>query len=423
MKNCLITFIYCIIALSIFSLVSCETNRRASNQNVAFLYKKEAPAFNPEYSVIHINDTLSELFFKIPSNQVLYARVNSASPFAADVRVAYRVFDDFDAHLIYDTASIILHDVENYDLLRDLAGSIKFRAMQGLNYVLEVTTTDLNRGRFRKSYITVEKTNFNNRHNFFVREAESGLPAFRSHVKGKMILSYIQPSREKVYVRYYNREFGIAPPPFALVNPRPFEYRADSLFEVPLTAGTAFLDFSRPGFYHIQADTMFNRDGYTLFNFNGTFPEVRTIDEMAAPLRYLTSKTEFEEITNAPNKKEAIDRFWLNAAGNPDRARELISIFYNRVQDSNFHFTSFIEGWKTDRGMIYIIFGPPNVLYKTSETESWIYGEDQNMMSLTFNFTRVENPFSDNDFSLDRSVIYKNNWHRAVDTWRQGRVF
>ncbi|MBA3900946.1 MAG: GWxTD domain-containing protein [Bacteroidetes bacterium] len=412
-----------LLPLFLISITSCEPARRASNQNVAFLYKKEAPVFNPEYTVVHVNDSLSELLFKIPSNQVLYARPNSGMPFAAQVKVSYRVFDDFDAHIIYDTASIIMNDIENFDLLKDLVGNIRFRANQGMNYVLEVTMADINRNRSRKQFINVEKANNNSRHNFIAKDLETNIPAFGNLVKNKMSLQYAFPHREHLYIRYYNRDFGIAPPPFAMVSPRPFEYRADSVFMLHLENQKAILDFNQKGFYHIQVDTLMNRNGYTLFNFNSTFPEIKSVDEMISPLRYITSKSEHEAMANATNKKEALDQFWINAAGNPERARELISIFYNRVQDANLHFSSFIEGWKTDRGMIYIIFGPPNVLYKTSDTESWIYGEDQNMMSLTFNFMNIENPFTDNDYSLDRSVIYKNNWHRAVDTWRQGRVF
>ncbi len=30
---------------------------------------------------------------------------------------------------------------------------------------------------------------------------------------------------------------------------------------------------------------------------------------------------------------------------------------------------------------------------------------------------------SNNDFYLQRSTIYKNNWYTAVDIWRQGRIY
>ena len=120
------------------------------------------------------------------------------------------------------------------------------------------------------------------------------------------------------------------------------------------------------------------------------------------------------------NIKKEIDKFWIKNAGNPDRARVIIRKYYNRVQDANAMFTSYHEGWKTDRGMIYIVYGPPNVVYRSSHHETWIYGEVGNMLSVNFKFLKVKNPFTDNDYSLtDKSPIYKDGWYNAIDTWRR----
>jgi hypothetical protein len=62
-------------------------------------------------------------------------------------------------------------------------------------------------------------------------------------------------------------------------------------------------------------------------------------------------------------------------------------------------------------------------VYKSSVSESWTYGSPSNALSLNFLFTKVNNPFSDNDFTLNRSPIYEGFWYRAVDVWRQGRVY
>ncbi|MPN51542.1 hypothetical protein SDC9_199190 [bioreactor metagenome] len=87
--------------------------------------------------------------------------------------------------------------------------------------------------------------------------------------------------------------------------------------------------------------------------------------------------------------------------------------------NANRLFTSYTEGWQTDRGMIYIVFGPPNIVYRSDDTESWIYGEENNFFSITFTFNKVKNIFCDNDYILQRAPVYKDNWFRAVDIWRQ----
>ncbi|HCA83184.1 MAG TPA: GWxTD domain-containing protein, partial [Flavobacteriales bacterium] len=80
-------------------------------------------------------------------------------------------------------------------------------------------------------------------------------------------------------------------------------------------------------------------------------------------------------------------------------------------------------GWKTDRGMIYLIFGEPAFIDRTTDSETWIYGDRFSTASLRFNFLKIQNPFSDNDFLLQRMPVYKPEWYKAVDVWRSGRVY
>jgi hypothetical protein len=93
------------------------------------------------------------------------------------------------------------------------------------------------------------------------------------------------------------------------------------------------------------------------------------------------------------------------------------------VRDANRLFTSYTEGWRTDRGMIFIVFGAPHTLYRNATSETWIYGQPGNPVSLSFTFNMVYNPFTPNDFTLSRSPIYESNWHQAVSIWRQGRAY
>ena len=101
----------------------------------------------------------------------------------------------------------------------------------------------------------------------------------------------------------------------------------------------------------------------------------------------------------------------------------MIRKYYNRMQDANLYFTSYLEGWKTDRGMIYLIYGTPNTIIRNANSETWTYGEENNINSLQYTFSRVDNPFTDNDFTLERSGVYKQSWYVAVDIWRQGRTY
>ena len=90
---------------------------------------------------------------------------------------------------------------------------------------------------------------------------------------------------------------------------------------------------------------------------------------------------------------------------------------------ANFYFTADRQGWKTDRGMVYIIFGPPNNLYKTGDEETWVYFRKRGAPTLEFLFLREPSPFTNNLFELERDDALNYQWKRAVDSWRTGKPY
>jgi GWxTD domain-containing protein len=173
--------------------------------------------------------------------------------------------------------------------------------------------------------------------------------------------------------------------------------------------------------YHIQVDP-YKPGGLSLFNFGDNYPRVATVADMIGPMAYLASSVEFNELANQTNKKLAVDNFWLESAGNVQTARELIRVYYNRVFFANYFFTSYKEGWKTDRGMMFIVYGPPNILTKKGDTEIWVYYRKKSREPLQFTFTRHTSPYTQNDFLLERNFV-TSMWVQAVRDWRSGKIF
>lgn len=84
--------------------------------------------------------------------------------------------------------------------------------------------------------------------------------------------------------------------------------------------------------------------------------------------------------------------------------------------------------------MIYIIYGPPDKVYKTPEGENWGYKKSVIKSSwggrysvkedyLFFNFKKVDSTYSDNDFYLSRNETLVTYWDKAIGSWRKGVVF
>ncbi|MCU0371130.1 MAG: GWxTD domain-containing protein, partial [Bacteroidales bacterium] len=191
------------------------------------------------------------------------------------------------------------------------------------------------------------------------------------------------------------------------------------MFHIPLMNGESeWITLDKPGFYHFRTDTA-SREGLTLFRFHEGFPDITTAEELRYPLRYITTRKEFDSLMSNPQVKAAVDDFWLKTAREPERAKILIQKYYSNVEDANRYFTSYLEGWKTDRGLIYIVFGKPDYVYRGKGTEEWLYGEPQNRNSLRYTFVKVNNPFTDNDYMLLRSPTLKDSWFITVQSWRR----
>jgi GWxTD domain-containing protein len=60
-------------------------------------------------------------------------------------------------------------------------------------------------------------------------------------------------------------------------------------------------------------------------------------------------------------RESFIEDFWRRRDPDPDtEENEYKEEYYERIAYANEHFASGIPGWKTDRGRIYIMYGPPN---------------------------------------------------------------
>lgn len=69
----------------------------------------------------------------------------------------------------------------------------------------------------------------------------------------------------------------------------------------------------------------------------------------------------FKKLETDEEREQFIEQFWLRRDPNPDTVEnEYREEYYRRIAYANQHFSSGIPGWKTDRGRIYIMFGPPD---------------------------------------------------------------
>jgi GWxTD domain-containing protein len=101
-----------------------------------------------------------------------------------------------------------------------------------------------------------------------------------------------------------------------------------------------------------------------IVRWQGMPRSVQDIDLAIAQLRYIAQEGEMSELEDAETPEEKQKRFlefWKKRDPNPNTPRnERMEQFYARVEYANKNFKHYLDGWRTDMGMVYIIFGPPN---------------------------------------------------------------
>ena len=131
--------------------------------------------------------------------------------------------------------------------------------------------------------------------------------------------------------------------------------------------------------------------------------------EFLSKARYIIVKEEeraFLNLTGVEEREKFIEEFWLKRDPTPNTPRnEFKEMYFQRIEAANKLLRGSKPGWLTDRGMIYILFGPPNdvedfpmgITSEDKPTEIWIYNNLPNKPELRLEFIDYSNT---NDYRL-----------------------
>jgi GWxTD domain-containing protein len=89
---------------------------------------------------------------------------------------------------------------------------------------------------------------------------------------------------------------------------------------------------------------------------------IHDLDQAIRELKYIASDEEMERFASAsPSQREQLFRqFWKKRDPTPSTPEnERMNEYYRRIAYANAHFSSFRDGWETDMGRVYVIFGAP----------------------------------------------------------------
>ena len=227
-------------------------------------------------------------------------------------------------------------------------------------------------------------------------------------------LAAIHSDNPSMIVSYYNDDFPAGSPPFSETLGKVNRgMKVDSTFTY---SNGAEITLSKPGLYLVQKDT--NAVEGFAFRVADDYPRFSKVQSLADPLIYICTKQEFDRVKAAKGDKKAFDKVILSITGDASRAKQLVRSYFRRVELANTYFTSYKEGWKTDRGMIFTIFGVPDEVYKFNDREVWNYDNPK----ATFNFAKSPSLFDPDNYVLVREKKFTETWYEMIDLWRNARI-
>lgn len=218
-----------------------------------------------------------------------------------------------------------------------------------------------------------------------------------------------------LHFSYYKDNFPTPSPPFVSKELKTDRFLfPDSTFSA--APDTKIGPFRSEGLYLAQEDTLAS-EGFSFLVKKDPYPKYNKLADLKGPLLFVTTKAENDAIGNAGEDKAKFDRVILDITGDKERAKVFMRNYFKRVEQANQMFTSFKEGWKTDRGMIYIVFGLPDEVQLSGQQEMWSYKS----IGLQFFFNKAGSVYHPDHFVLIRDKQYTELWYQTIDLWRKSR--
>ncbi|GMQ81670.1 MAG: hypothetical protein BMS9Abin05_1105 [Rhodothermia bacterium] len=120
-----------------------------------------------------------------------------------------------------------------------------------------------------------------------------------------------------------------------------------------------------------------------LAHWTGLLAHIKDIDDAIQQLENYAKRKELNFILDAPNRVQKMERFqnfWDKRDPTPNTKRnEKMEEYYYRVAAANRQYSAVQEGWKTDRGFVFIRYGEPDFIERKPHSfnyepyEIWIY--------------------------------------------------
>ena len=144
----------------------------------------------------------------------------------------------------------------------------------------------------------------------------------------------------------------------------------------------------------------------------GISNSIGNISQAIQNMRYILHDDEWKKLKNSKSEDQELLflEYWSQRDPTPEtEENELMDEYFSRINYSNQNFKSYTDGWKTDMGMIYILFGPPDDLETYNDPLSRLYSQRWHYYGINKYFDFVdENGFG--DYRLTTPFFRARSW-------------
>ncbi|HEY9117146.1 MAG TPA: GWxTD domain-containing protein, partial [Roseivirga sp.] len=255
---------------------------------------------------------------------------------------------------------------------------------------------------------------------FLLYDVNKNIPYFSSYINKNEPIKLISPFNEELTYNISATEVNemTALPPFDETG----SIQADKipLDTVIQVSSNEIFNFGQEGFYTISSPKYSDRP-IKILVVDEYFPYFGNYEDLIQPLIYISTNEEFKEMSQAVEKRERFEEFVNNTVSANERiAKDFIKYYYGRIRKSARLFTEDRPGWKTDRGMIYQVYGDPLQVFRNDKTELWVFPTNEGGR-IRFIFDIVQED-GITKHKLIRGKRFRESWMQAVTQWRTGRI-
>ncbi|WP_460911482.1 GWxTD domain-containing protein [Spirosoma areae] len=354
--------------------------------------------------------------------------VQNPAEFVEHFMVAYVMYPDYNnrERLGYGNVPLTTQNVGQEDDHLTLTFDIKRPAMadrtNAAGAVLLTEITETTNGTKARNDLTLrfKAPKLSDRYTLFDKMGKQ--PQLRNYVNvgDTVLIRDVNGTGKPLYGVRYRHDFDAASSPMN-TSPRPASKSLMIDTTLTITTNQPFI-IPHEGLYYFVEDTT-DAAGIGLVVADKRYPKLTRPEKLIKPVLYMSTSTEIGELNQAQDTKKAFDKYWLSLmSGNEDVAKKTLKAYFNRVEEANRLFTSYKEGWKTDKGMIYIVLGAPDRVQRNREREVWVYNRRANVSEVNFTFAKKPNQFVEDHYELVRYIEYQPIWYPIVEAWRTGAI-